>query len=114
MAKIKLTKGQLYFLREKDFLSGEITRYVKIGLVRDVKETDERIREHQTGNPREIYDYHSIESPFVEHLETQMHYRFADNWITGEWFDMAESDIDAAIEKAKLIIKEQGARSKER
>lgn len=51
MAKIKLTKGQLYFLREKDYLTGEISRYVKIGLVRNQKETEERISEHQTGKP---------------------------------------------------------------
>ncbi|PWL31324.1 MAG: hypothetical protein DCO96_03780 [Fluviicola sp. XM-24bin1] len=107
MAKIKLTPGQLYFLRERDFLTGEISRYVKIGLVRDEKETAKRIAEHQTGNPREIYDYRSIGSPFVEHVETLMHYWFAPKWITGEWFNMNEEEIDDAIEIAEKIIREQ-------
>lgn len=107
MAKIKLTPGQLYFLRERDFLTNEVSRYVKIGLVRDKKETEERIREHQTGNPREIYDYCSLESPFVEHLETLMHYWYGPKWITGEWFDMTEEETDAAIEVASELIGEQ-------
>ena len=81
MAKIKLTKGQLYFLREKDYLTGEISRYVKLGLVRNEKRTEKRIGEHQTGNPREIYDYCSIESPFVEHLETLIHHRQNKKWL---------------------------------
>ncbi len=107
MAKIKLTPGQLYFLRERDFLTGEISRYVKIGLVRDAKETAKRIAEHQTGNPRKIYDYRSLSSPFVEHVETLMHYWFAPKWITGEWFNMNEDEIDAAIAIAEEIIQEQ-------
>ena len=106
MAKIKLTKGQLYFLREKDYLTGEISRYVKIGLVRNQKETEERISEHQTGNPREIYNYCSIESPFVEHLETLIHYRLAEKWIIGEWLDLNENEIEQAIKECKEIIKE--------
>lgn len=109
MAKIKLTPGQLYFLRERDFLTRDTSRYVKIGLVRDIKETQERIREHQTGNPREIYDYCSLESPFVEHLETLIHYWFAPKWITGEWFDMTDEDIENAIDVASLIIDEQNS-----
>ena len=109
MAKIKLTKGQLYFLREKDYLTGEISRYVKIGLVRNQKETEERISEHQTGNPREIYNYCSIESPFVEHLETLIHYRLAEKWIVGEWLDLNENEIEQAIKECKEIIQEQEA-----
>ena len=107
MAKIKLTPGQLYFLREKDFLTKETTQYVKIGLVRDSKETEQRIKEHQTGNPRNIYDYCSLISPFVEHLETHLHYKFGSKWITGEWFDMSITEMDEAIHVAKQLIAEQ-------
>ncbi len=109
MARIKFTKGQLYFLREKDYLTDEISRYVKIGLVRNQKETKERISEHQTGNPREIYNYRSIDSPFVEHLETLIHYRFAEKWITGEWLDLDEKEIETAIEECEKIVQEQKA-----
>ena len=47
MAKIKLTKGQLYFLKERDYRTGEISRYVKIGLVRNEKETEKEINTSQ-------------------------------------------------------------------
>jgi hypothetical protein len=109
MAKITLKKGSLYLLREQDYLSGNVSRYVKIGLVRDDKETAERIAEHQTGNPRAIFDYKTLESPLVEHLETQLHYRFADKWVTGEWFDLTEKEIKLVIKEAENIIEEQKA-----
>ena len=50
-----LKSGKLYFLGEKDLLTGEHTKYVKIGLVYGEKEISERILEHQTGNPRAIW-----------------------------------------------------------
>ena len=55
MAKIVLKRGSIYFLKEKDYLTGEITRFTKIGLVRADKKTESRISEHQTGNTRYIY-----------------------------------------------------------
>jgi|TARA_B110000879_G_C11139422_1_gene499617 hypothetical protein len=109
MAKITFTPGSIYLLREKDYLTGEISRYVKIGLVRDDKDTETRILEHQTGNPREIFDHQSLRAPFVEHLETQLHYRFSDKWITGEWFDLNEEEIENVITEARIIISEQEA-----
>ena len=50
-----LKPGKLYFLGEKDLLTGEHTKYVKIGLVYGEKDVSARIKEHQTGNPRAIW-----------------------------------------------------------
>ena len=49
-----LTPGEIYFVRETDYLTKELTPYVKIGLVRaaEFRDTANRILEHQTGNPR--------------------------------------------------------------
>jgi len=107
MAKIRLVPGQLYFLREKDYLNSEISDYVKIGLVRNEKETETRMKEHQTGNPRQILEIESLESPMVENLETQMHHRFSEQWVTGEWFKMTDDEVKQAIAKAESIIGEQ-------
>lgn len=107
MGKITLTPGQLYLLREQDYLTGEISRYVKIGIVRNEKETEDRIKEHQTGNPRKIVDFRSLQSPFVEHLETLLHYRFAEQWITGEWFDLNDTGLKNVLHEAEKIISEQ-------
>ncbi len=49
-----LKPGKLYFLGEKDLLTGEHTKYIKIGLVYGEKDVSARTKEHQTGNPREI------------------------------------------------------------
>jgi len=103
---ISLKGGSVYFLRERDYLSGEISPYVKIGLVRDNKPTEDRIAEHQTGNPRQILDYKTLESPFVEYLETQLHYRFAHRWISGEWFLLDPEELRSAICEAESLISE--------
>jgi len=104
---IKFTSGSLYFLKERDFITNQESPYVKIGLVRGDKETQKRILEHKTGNPREIYDYCTLEAPLVENLETQLHYRFCDAWISGEWFVMDQAKLNECIEVANTIITEQ-------
>ena len=101
------TPGSLYFLRERDFLSGNISPYVKIGLVRNDKKTASRIAEHQTGNPREIMDYQTIAVPFVEELETRLHYLYGTRWIAGEWFLLHEAELKEVIAVAKQYVKRQ-------
>lgn len=109
MAKLVTTPGKLYLLKERDFLTGEVSPYVKIGLVRNDKETSKRILEHQTGNPREIYDYHTLDVPFVEDLETKLHYIFGEKWIAGEWFFMDDGELIVVLELAKLYIEQQNS-----
>jgi hypothetical protein len=107
MALVK-TNGSLYFLRDKDYLTGDMGRYVKIGIVRKDKSTDKRIKEHQTGNPRDIIDIHTISGvPFVEKLETLIHYRFNEKWITGEWFDLDDKELKVVIKEANRMKDEQ-------
>ena len=66
-----LKPGKLYFLGEKDLLTGEKSKYVKIGLVNgEERDTESRIKEHQTGNPRKIFDYHTIELKGISTIET--------------------------------------------
>lgn len=101
--------GHIYFLKERDFLTGEESPYVKIGLVREDKTTEERIKEHQTGNPRQILDYHTLPMRFVEHGETLLHYIFGEQWITGEWFKLTTQQLQEAIEEGYRINAEQEA-----
>ena len=84
----KLTEGELYIMGDRDFRTGEPGPYVKIGIVRNEKESAERLKEHQTGNPREIVILETARSPMVESLETHLHHHFAERWVNGEWFDM--------------------------
>lgn len=106
LAMIKVP-GSIYFLRERDFLTGEVSPYVKIGLVRKDKPTEKRILEHQTGNPREIYDYKTIEATYVEDLETRLHYIFGAQWVTGEWFLLDELQLREVIDVAQAYALEQ-------
>ena len=55
MAEPTLTPGTLYIDRDRDVLTGEWGRYIKIGIVRNEREASRRSKEHQTGNPRRIH-----------------------------------------------------------
>jgi hypothetical protein len=110
---IKLTPGNLYFIRDIDYLTKEVGKYVKIGIVTNNRTTEQRKKEHQTGNPRGIFDIHEVtDVPFVERLETQIHYEHIDRWITGEWFLLDDKEAKAVYERALVIKAEQIARQK--
>ena len=110
MAEPKLTPGTLYIDRDQDVLSGAWGQYVKIGIVRNDKEAALRNKEHQTGNPRRIHVIHSLESPMVENLETQLHHIFAPQRVLGEWFLLNDQDVSTrVIPEAEMIISSQQA-----
>ena len=108
MASPKLVPGTLYFNRDRDYRTGAWGPYVKIGIVRESRSAEDRVKEHQTGNPREVLTTHTLQAPMVEHLETQLHHRFALHWVSGEWFEMSqEFVVDVVMPEAKKIIAEQ-------
>jgi len=47
---MSMKEGWVYLLRERDFLTGTTDRYLKIGLTE--RDVEDRVKEHQTGNPR--------------------------------------------------------------
>ena len=105
---IKLTPGILYFIRDKDFIYGDIGKYVKIGIVTKERTTEERIKNHQTGNPRGIYPVDEVfDVPFVERLETQIHYEHNDKWISGEWFLLTDDEVEAVVKRAEHLRAQQ-------
>jgi hypothetical protein len=100
---IKLTPGNLYFIRDIDYLTGEVGKYVKIGIVTNDSTTEDRIKKHQTGNPRGIYPVAEvIDVPFVERLETHMHYEYNEHWITGEWFLINAKELKGIVARAEF------------
>ncbi|UCC25287.1 MAG: GIY-YIG nuclease family protein, partial [Gemmatimonadales bacterium] len=98
---IKLKPGIVYFLRERDFRTGAFTDYCKIGLVAGERTTEQRVKEHQTGNPRQIHEEVSVETPAVDDLETYMHGRFAPWRVSGEWFHLTADRLQEAIGEAR-------------
>ena len=47
--------GEIYFIHTIDQASGDSHGYYKIGIVRNERDSEQRIKEHQTGNPTESY-----------------------------------------------------------
>ena len=54
---------------------------------------NKRIKELQTGNPSEIWEvkYHETDYPFF--LEKQLHFKFRDGHIQGEWFELKPVEV---------------------
>jgi Meiotically up-regulated gene 113 len=97
--------GEIYFIQEYDPQTGRPTKYVKIGLVRGSRTTAERIKEHQTGNPRALKETKLIQTPAVSFVERTLHQMFAENRITGgEWFIFTESELNSCLETAKTLV----------
>jgi len=107
----KYNSGEIYFVRECDYPSGQQTNFVKIGLVRysDNRDSWGRLYEHQTGNPRKLAlkKKHIISTQAVDLVEARLHREFAKKRILGEWFEfLTEAELDAAVKSAKRIAKE--------
>lgn len=111
MAARSNASGELYFIGEKDPATQNDTGYVKIGIVRenDDRDTDKRVKEHQTGNPRMLHVVETIRTPIVERVETAMHGAFAPQRVSGEWFILDPSQKDTAIAAARAFADEAAA-----
>lgn len=108
---INQTPGEIYFIRERDFLSHQITNYVKVGLVRekDDRGSEERLLEHQTGNPRELFIDKVVKTQAVSAIEGLLHGLFAQHRVSGEWFDFAPDVLEKCIAEAERLAKEAEA-----
>jgi len=96
ISKPKIAPGWIYCIRDEDYLDQSISRYVKLGLTE--RTVEERIQEHQTGNPRR--EYEAIDSKYLElmhYAETYLHHAFAPDRIAGEWFDMDDARLTAEV-----------------
>jgi len=104
---MKLTAGEIYFVRERDIKSGDVTPYVKIGIVREgakgPRTSEERLLEHQTGNPRNLFLHEVINTPAVEEIETRLHRTFAEQAVSGEWFVFDSDQLAQAVKKTNEL-----------
>jgi len=95
--------GWIYFISDKDRMNGSLCNYYKIGKTDFDRPVEDRVDEHQTGNPREIILVESIRTSFIDTLETYLHHRFATNCIYNEWFKFNNRELKEAIKEAKKI-----------
>ena len=80
---------------------------MKIGLVRDNdmgRSSDDRLLEHQTGNPRRLRIAASISTTApISALEASVHQRLAAHRVSGEWFRIGDSGIQRFVEAAEEL-----------
>ena len=106
-----LTSGEIYFIREEDYLTNEISSYVKIGLVRegDGRDSDSRAMEHQTGNPRKLSIHKVVKTAVVSSIENILHCVFANHRVSGEWFRFDDLTLKRCFTKAESLAAEANA-----
>ena len=98
--------GQIYFLDEID-PRGPQSNYIKIGKISPNdkgRSSLDRLKEHQTGNPRQLNERYVLETlADVSKLESILHNSFSTRRIRDEWFITQKGNIDSFVEKAKEI-----------
>ena len=77
--------------------------FCKVGLVAKNRTTEQRIKEHQTGNPRKIVEQAVIKTNAVNSLETYLHDRLSPHRVAGEWFELDEQQFESVVDEANLI-----------
>jgi hypothetical protein len=103
---MSMKEGWVYLLREKDFLTGEIGRYLKIGLTE--RDVPDRVKEHQTGNAREVISVYEKHVPLMSAMENHLHHVFSSDRINGEWFDLDDDRVqNELVPMVERLAKEQ-------
>ena len=105
---MKYDPGKIYFIKESSQNSNDFP-LVKIGLVYNDRSPYERLKDHQTGNPRRLSlsDEYIVETDAVSFVEAQLHNRFSAKRVLGEWLRFeSEKDLTVAISKADELSKE--------
>jgi len=103
MAESITRGGEIYFIRERDYITGEVSPYVKIGLTRDDRVSAARQGDHQTGNPRELFLHHAEKVDMVQTVEKTLHWQFAAKRVTGEWFLLDDQLLAEAVAKCRAL-----------
>lgn len=103
--------GEIYFIGEKDLRTKELTQYFKVGIVRENEEnadrdSTQRLLEHQTGNPRELYIESVVKTELVELVETLLHKKFAPLGVRGEWMLLNSDELAKVKAEAELLASE--------
>lgn len=75
-------------------------RLYKIGYTK--RKVEERMKEIRTGNGSDIYLIDSFKSKWGTKIEAILKKRYSHCNISGEWFDLDDSDVKSFIEKCKL------------
>jgi hypothetical protein len=98
--------GEVYFVGERERSTGELTPNVKIGMVGEEGGSVRRLKEHQTGNPRDLVLQHVIQTPAPFWVENGLHQRLSALRVRNEWHKLSASELGDAIALAESLSRE--------
>lgn len=99
--------GEIYFIRERDRIDGGNSSYVKIGMVNDVsRDSEKRLSDHQTGNPRDLELHHVTQTPGPYRVERFLHQQFGPRRVRSEWFQLSDEELSLAVQTAERLAQE--------
>lgn len=99
--------GEIYFIRERDRLDGTFSSFVKIGMVNDVsRNSEERLLDHQTGNPRDLVLHHATKTPGPFRVERFLHQQYGPQRIRSEWFRLTDEELAVAVNTCERLAEE--------
>ena len=98
--------GEVYFIGERDRSTGKLTENVKIGMVGAKGDSGDRLKQHQTGNPRDLVLHHVVETPAPFWVENGLHQRLNGLRVRAEWHRLESKDLEDAIRLAEALASE--------
>ena len=91
--------GQVYVIGQYEVGTTNPTPFYKIGIVQKERSSEERVAEHQTGNPNRLFIAKKIECDASYMVEQQMHRKWNAVRIGKEWFNLANPSDLATVEQ---------------
>lgn len=96
-----------YIISEMPHPCGRGENYYKLGITGN--HLAKRLSELQTGNPSNLYVVYYTELPNVKQFEKDIHQKYIDRCIRGEWFNLSHVELFGIILEAELCqVKWQG------
>jgi|TARA_B110000211_G_C14026643_1_gene530166 hypothetical protein len=96
--------GEVYVIGQYAIGTITPTNLYKIGIVQNERKTEDRIDEHQTGNPNRLFIAAKIPSEASLMVEQQMHRNWNSVRVGKEWFEFVKSsDVLSAIAEIKSL-----------
>lgn len=104
-----MTIGEVYFIGERVRSTGKLTENVKIGMVGEKGTSGDRLKGHQTGNPRDLVLHHVVETPAPFWVENGLHQRLTGVRVRAEWHRLENTELEDAISLAEVLASESFA-----
>jgi hypothetical protein len=83
--------GPIYFIRERDLVTGHVNPYVSIGLDKDNLLSQDQRDRLASGNPRQLYVDHVVDTACATAIATVLRFEFMDQAVRPNWYYFGEN-----------------------